>query len=394
MDTFLNPYLYVAFMFVIWHGFRLRAWHRRFFGISLFSPGSLVTRRIVSALVVGAAVSAVMLLFDWDAGIKAVHGWWLGTVAVVLGLFRVRWMGFSYVAGATSVLALVCQRIDLTAVPSAIKSVLLSLQTLDVQNLLMFTAVLTVLGGLLTVWEAGRSYCPVLMPHRGKHVGAVMLQSLWDVPVVVQTGSSWFVLPVPLVYSDFAVARTKEQRARFTGSMTAVFGATLALVSIMPFTFNADIWLWIGALWALFGQEGVTRLSRRQEVSGTPVFRMREDGIRVLAVKAGSPAEEMGIRPGEVITRANGQAVYNATDLYAALQQSPAFCKLEVVDGDNERRIVQRSLYADEPHQLGLVPVEGSPRGEAPSLHRYGWWTLFTDRTSYRGSEVKKGLEG
>ena len=76
----------------------------------------------------------------------------------------------------------------------------------------------------------------------------------------------------------------------------------------------------------------------------------------------------MGIRPGEVVTRANGQAVYNTTDLYAALQLSPAFCKLEVVDGDNERRIVQRSLYADEPHQLGLVPVEEFTPGSGAVL--------------------------
>ena len=242
------------------------------------------------------------------------------------------------------------------------------------------------------IWSGDHSYFPVLLAHRGKSIGAIALQALWAVPLLLHTSNGWLILPALLVYSDLAVTRYAKQRARITGMWTVAFGIVLAVLSFTSLYIEA--FLWVGAMWSLIGQEVMIRLSDWQERNGVPKFRSPGDGIRVLAVKADSPAAEMGILPGETITHANGQAVRNMTELYAALQMSPAFCKLEVVNEDHEQRFAQRSLYANEPHQLGIIPVGESAPVEGRLPHRLGWWTLFMGRTDYRGNVTENRLEG
>lgn len=392
MDTVLNPLLYASIVLVIWQCYRLRAQHRRFWGVGLYAPGKLSVARIVAAVAAGAVLSAVFAVGGLNFGLTAAHSWWLWAAVLLLGLVRVRLMGFSYAAGSVSLLSLFSQWVDASAAEPVIRSLLLSLKELDVANLLLFTGLLTVAGGLFTAWQGEKAHCPVLQPWRGKSIGTFFLQSFWAVPVLLPTVSGgWLVFPVLLVYNDLAVSREPQKRAHLTGLWTVCFGVTLAIIG---WAGNyTEVLLWAGAIWALLGQEIVMHFSYRQEHNGVPKFQESDNGIRVLAVKEGSPAADMGIRPGETITHANGQAVHSMTELYAALQRSPAFCKLEVVDENNEQRFVQRSLYANEPHQLGVVPVDDSPRSSGRHPYRFGWWSLLMGRTDYRENITKNSLD-
>lgn len=391
MDTVLNPLFYAAFAVVIWQCYRLRALHRRYWGVGLFSPGRLSVRQLVTSVAAGIIISVIFVASTWNVDLSVVYGWWLWAAMILLGCVRVRFMGFSYAAGTISMLALASQWLDVTLNPMS-RPWLASLQTVDVGNLLLLAGVLTTVSGLLTLWGGDQSHCPVVLRRRGKPIGAVVLQAFWAVPVLLPTGDGWFILPTLLVYSDLAVARYAKQRARLTGLWTVGFGISLAVLSFIGSS-SMEL-LWIGAIWALFGQEVITRLSSRQEYNGVPKFRTSDHGVRVLGVKASSPAQEMGILPGETITHANGQPVRNMTDLYIALQRSPAFCKLEVVNEDGEQRFAQRSLYADEPHQLGIIPVGESSPVEDRLPHRFGWWSLFFGRTDYRGNAKENRLDG
>ena len=109
METVLNPLLYIAFAIVVWHGFRLRAQHRRHWGISLFSPGRISVIQLLTAVAVGTVWSTIIVLSEWDAGLSLAHVWWLWAVVILLGLVRARFMGFSYAPGDVTLLALVSQ---------------------------------------------------------------------------------------------------------------------------------------------------------------------------------------------------------------------------------------------------------------------------------------------
>lgn len=386
MVSVLHPLLFVAFALVIWQGYRLRALHRHYWGAGLFSPGKLSIRRLVSGMVAGAILSAVIFLIHWDIGYTPALGWWIGGLTLFFGLVRVRMMGISYAVGIISLLALISGLLGATMIGAAGDSLIFSLQELDIAPLLLSTGVITAMGGLLTVWMGDRSHCPVLLPRRGKSVGAVVLQSLWVVPILLPFDGSWLIYPVILTHSDQAISRGKKQRARVTGLWLAGFGTTLAVIGWAGLYLKT--WQWAGAVWALIGSELLIRLSYRQENKRAPKFHMDRRGLRVLAVQEGSPAADMKIRPGDVITHANGQAIHSMTDLYAAMQQSPAFCRLEILDENDEKRFVQRSRYADEPHQLGIFPVSETPH-PGPYPDRFGLWAWLIRRMPYQ----RKGMD-
>lgn len=77
--------------------------------------------------------------------------------------------------------------------------------------------------------------------------------------------------------------------------------------------------------------------------------------MKVLAVIPGSPAESLGIRPGESIVKINGISIRTKEQMHAALRKNPAFCKLEVRNLQGESKFLQRAIYAGEHHQLGAI---------------------------------------
>ena len=81
-------------------------------------------------------------------------------------------------------------------------------------------------------------------------------------------------------------------------------------------------------------------------------------GTMIAAVLPNSPAEKMGLLPGEVIKRVNGQEVLNERELYEALQINAALCKLEVLDYENELRLTQHVVHSEDHHRIGVLLAE------------------------------------
>ncbi len=70
---------------------------------------------------------------------------------------------------------------------------------------------------------------------------------------------------------------------------------------------------------------------------GTPFgIKLRADGVMVVSVSRGSPAEKCGLKSGDVITAVNGAAVYTNTDIESALQNSPEKAEITFKRGDSE----------------------------------------------------------
>ena len=65
----------------------------------------------------------------------------------------------------------------------------------------------------------------------------------------------------------------------------------------------------------------------------------------------------MGLVVGECIRRVNGQYVHTEDELYQALQINAAYCKLEVLDHQNEVRLTQHAVFAEDHYRIGLLLV-------------------------------------
>ena len=68
-----------------------------------------------------------------------------------------------------------------------------------------------------------------------------------------------------------------------------------------------------------------------------------------------SAAEKMGLKVGEFITKVNGEMATNEESFYEALQKNAAHCKLEVLDHNDQIRLLQRALYEEDHHELGIL---------------------------------------
>ena len=87
----------------------------------------------------------------------------------------------------------------------------------------------------------------------------------------------------------------------------------------------------------------------------SPVVTAATDGIRVVAVHPATPAARMGLRPGDIVVTCNDVPVHNHRELYAALQRSAAYCRLRVRTMTGDMKLVESSLYAGVPHEVGIV---------------------------------------
>ncbi|WP_395318003.1 PDZ domain-containing protein [Fructilactobacillus frigidiflavus] len=84
------------------------------------------------------------------------------------------------------------------------------------------------------------------------------------------------------------------------------------------------------------------------------------DGIRVLGVKANTPASKMNLKIGDLIQEVNGQPVRNENQLYQALQNNPTYCRLKIKNRDGRLELKETAIFADAPHEIGIVtfPIE------------------------------------
>ncbi|MFD1903676.1 PDZ domain-containing protein [Paenibacillus rhizoplanae] len=173
-------------------------------------------------------------------------------------------------------------------------------------------------------------------------------------------------LPVIIGFSEMTQGMLPGRKAARTFGRLLVYSAVLLGLSLL-----ADLWsplTVVAALAALLLHEGLSWYSALEERSLSPVFVHPPAGRKVLAVLQGSPAQELGILPGEILLKVNGVLLTSAAQLHEALRMNSAFCKLEVQNREGESKYLQRALYAGDHHQLGIILVPDPDGGH----HRRG----------------------
>lgn len=114
----------------------------------------------------------------------------------------------------------------------------------------------------------------------------------------------------------------------------------------------------IALILAIFGREFITYRLRTQEKKQNAFFKPEQQGLRVLGIIPGTPAERLDIQAGEVITKINDRRVNNSDEFYKGLQAAGAYFKLEILDDQEEMRFVQSAFYESDHYRLGLLFIE------------------------------------
>lgn len=215
----------------------------------------------------------------------------------------------------------------------------------------------------------------LLRGKRGKTVGAHEARKFWFVPLclllpggmiphvdiwpLTAGGHGYSLLLVPFGFGLYRlISNSTPREAVIRSAWRSVYlGVAVVVLAGLAIYFKME-WLALAAASLAICARIVMDVLEGQRSKRSPsYFRQRDDGLTVLGILPGSPAEKLGIRVGECIQKVNGRTIREERNFYEALQVNAAFCKMEVVDEMGEVRFVQGALYEGAHHELGLLFV-------------------------------------
>lgn len=242
--------------------------------------------------------------------------------------------------------------------------------------LALIAGLLLIVEGVLIYQNARKQTSPRLVrSKRGKLVGAHEVQRLWLLPLflflpsgaieasswwpILQFGDqtySFLILPLPIGFRKLIHHTLPAPEIKRNGIHVVTVGVFATLLAIVSYFVSAE-WLALSVFPLIVILRAAILLLHRG-MNKPAYFNERNEGLVILGILPESPADQMNLQVGEVISKVNGLSLGNGTDFYTALQQNAAFCKLQVLDFNGEIRFEQRALYNDQHHELGLLFVK------------------------------------
>ncbi|MBD0384140.1 PDZ domain-containing protein [Paenibacillus sedimenti] len=374
LQLFLNPFYYIGILFIVLQYRKQVQLERKLFHTRLHSLLDETWRTVLWGWIGGLSASVVMLFVGVTVQADAVILLW--AITVVLLIVRVRFLCLAYAVGILGIAhAVVGWLPNVSGLQEAVP-VLDIVVNADIPSLLVIVAILHLLEGLLVGFQGSRMASPLFLEgKRGKIIGGYQLQGFWPVPLFLlvplaggstqgipwgtllgaNLASGWTLLAFPAMigFTELTVSKLPRKQTQMSSRLLYLYGLILFGTAIA-----AHFWsplIIVAAVLSIGLHEALIGYNRWIESKERPFFVHSQQGLMVLAVVPGSPAEDLGIQAGELIHKVNGHKVSTKTDLHAAMQLNAAFCKLEVLNHQGEVRFLQRAIFSGEHHQLGII---------------------------------------
>jgi len=370
----IRPFGYIAVLLVLLLAFRQIRAERRLFHARLTAwPGRLLAA-LPAGIAAGVVASAAVQFLGVNLSADAVI--WLWCASLLLGLARLRFAAAAYGAGLVALLQWAAGWFDWSGAPVIFGQMAASLASFDAAGLLLVAGLLLPVEALL-LWRFSRRLAgPVIVDgKRGKPIGGWRIDAVWPVPLLLLVPAAgtnaelpwtpllwsgdgpagWALLGLPVVIGSVwntttllpaAKAARAAKALLWTGWIAAAAGVAAA---------RWELLLPVAAVAVPALRELAAFIERSREEAAGPLYAHEGSGLRVLAVLPGSSGAQLGIEPGEIVSKVNGIAVRSPQDLYDGLLANPAFCKIELLNHEGHVRFAQRARYENEHHQLGLV---------------------------------------
>lgn len=350
---FQEPVWYLALVLSLFLLLRatLEEWHQ--FGRPLFSPFTRVIRMLLVSLTSSFVLSLLLESFAFQLEKEEVFGIWLLTL--LFATTRTRFADLMYSVGTFGLLHLVVVE-WLSQIP---------LLSEKYPTLLAIFSSFTLLNWL---WiAAGVQFCKFfLIRLDGAHFEKLLIhtvedeqsvngfstRALWPLGIVLPIGTGWLPIPIVASYSTYNLSKPSKQNKRLTSTLS--FGFALLFLICTYLSGIYSVFLWITTILAFLGPEAFYQIRKYQEKRRRPLFVSDEKGLKVIAVVPNSPADQLGIKAGDIIHRVNGELVQSEQELRSAVSKSP-ICKLEILDEQLDSHLLQKVLDEQDEKDLGIL---------------------------------------
>lgn len=357
------------------------------FGVIFSQPWRQLLISMAFGLVGGLLTSFTMVFLGLPLSeeLGLIYVW---PVVLVLMLISPRFMCFAYGGGVVGAVSLLLRGLNLIVPSLSSVGFFAALMAVDLPALMALVGTLHLTESFLIAISGHINASPViLLDPGGKPVGGFMLQRFWPLPITALVAQvvtaaehiadgipmpEWWPLLRPLFepgpglilsfsllpivatlgYSDLAVSTTPRQKSRLSAGRLAIY--SLLLLSLSLVSGRVSSLQFLPVLFAPLGHEYLIQAGNRREWAGEPLLAAPEQGVRILTVLPGSPAEKQGFASGWIILKVNGFAVNDRQQLADAFSSFPGLAEIEALTPANE--IVTACLHQSG-GQFGFIPV-------------------------------------
>ncbi|MEC1624106.1 S1C family serine protease [Bacillus mojavensis] len=253
---------------------------------------------------------------------------------------------------------------------------------------------LAVFLGLLVIAEGAVAYRSahvktspgLVVSSRGLPIGQQLANRIWLLPLFIlvpgngiESHLSWWpVFSVPggsfhFLWIPYFVGFGQRVQGSLPETSIRITAKRVCILGLIVSALGAASLLWTSLAGAAVCAAVLGRifLSVKQRINDNAApfyFSKRDQGLMVLGIIPNTPAEDLELKIGEIITKVNGVPVKHVSDFYEALQRNRAYVKLEIIGLNGEIRFDQRASYEGEHHELGILFVKDDREGEAAAL--------------------------
>ncbi|BDG81729.1 cell division topological determinant MinJ [Bacillus subtilis] len=253
---------------------------------------------------------------------------------------------------------------------------------------------LAVFLGLLVIAEGAVAYRSahvktspgLVVSSRGLPIGQQLANRIWLLPLFIlvpgnglESHLSWWpVFSVPggsfhFLWIPYFVGFGQRVQGSLPETSIRITAKRVCILGLIVSALGAASLLWTplagaAACAAVLGRIFLSVKQRVNDNAAPFYFSKRDQGLMVLGIIPNTPAEDLELKIGEIITKVNGVPVKHVSDFYEALQRNRAYVKLEIIGLNGEIRFDQRASYEGEHHELGILFVKDDREDEAAAL--------------------------
>jgi len=251
-------------------------------------------------------------------------------------------------------------------------------------SIVVVLSLLLIAEGILIYKNGSKVSSPKLIKsRRGQSVGVHEAKRVWMLPLfllipgdALHLSFSWWpifhlgtthysliLVPFAIGFHQQIQGMLPKEAVQLHGRRVILLGVFTAILSIAGYWFPL-VSIVVAAL-AVIGRETIALLQRMHDDNLPFYFSKKNNGLMIIGIIPESPADKVGLKVGELISKANGVVVRDENTFYEALQKNRAHCKLEVLDTNGEIRFVQRALYEGDHYELGILFVQDDRKFDA-----------------------------
>ncbi|MCR6596392.1 S1C family serine protease [Bacillus halotolerans] len=253
---------------------------------------------------------------------------------------------------------------------------------------------LAVFLGLLIIAEGAVAYRSahvktspgLVVSSRGLPIGQQLANRIWLLPLFILVPGNgldshlswWPVFSVPggsfhFLWIPYFVGFGQRVQGSLPETSIRITAKRVCILGLIVSALGAASLLWTplagaAACAAVLGRIFLSVKQRGNDNAAPFYFSKRDQGLMVLGIIPNTPAEDLELKIGEIITKVNGVPVKHVSDFYEALQRNRAYVKLEIIGLNGEIRFDQRASYEGEHHELGILFVKDDREDEAAAL--------------------------